>query len=143
MKPAVNPVVELLAEELHRNYRTAEKALNKQTHSLWRAGVLFKNENRLLHDHGWTACGKQAYFRKRAAQLIRRSQIANPETLGEAECALAATVLIRRLSVQGDLKVAPVDYQALGNVEIHNVQNLSPAMRREAIAYALRHYEYA
>jgi len=102
------PIVELLAEELHRNYRAAEKALNKEAKTVWRAGVQVTNTNRLLHDHGWASCGKQAYFRKRAAELIRRSQIAHPETLSEAESALAATVLIRRLSVYGKLKLQPL-----------------------------------
>jgi hypothetical protein len=87
-------VIELLAEELHRQYRAAEKALNKQTHSLYRAGVLLPNENRLLHDHGWTACGKQEYFRKRAALMVKRATDSSTQTLGEAEASLSAALLI-------------------------------------------------
>ena len=92
-----NPLVELLAEELHRVYRAAEKALRLD------GGCTHEGVS-LFHDHSWKGCRKQAYFRKRATLLIRRSQIANPETLGEAEMALAATVLLRRLSVEGKLR---------------------------------------
>jgi hypothetical protein len=92
------PVVELLAAQLHREYRAAEQAMARSQKTP-------APDYRLPHDHGWICCSRQKYFLKRAAMLIKRSEVVNPETLGEAECALAATVLLRRLSVQGKLLV--------------------------------------
>jgi hypothetical protein len=97
-------LVEMLAAELHRQYRAAEKAMNRAK-TIWRGGVQIPNPNRLLHDHGWSSCGKRDYFRKRAALIMRRASCTNPETLGEAETALQAAVLQRRLIVEG--KAAP------------------------------------
>jgi hypothetical protein len=93
-------VQERLAIELHRQYRAAEKAMNRAK-LVWRKGKQIPNPNLLLHDHGWTACGKQKYFRKRAALVIARAECKHPETLGEAEQALDSAVLMRRLKVQG------------------------------------------
>ena len=107
MKSNQDAVVEMFAQQLHREYRAAEKALRLDggaTHD----GVC------LFHDHGWAGCRKQAYFRKRAALLMKRSSAVNPETLGEAEQALAAHVLLRRFAVAGcqvtvdDLKGKPI-----------------------------------
>lgn len=79
--------VEILAAELHRQYRAAEKALNPYH----------------IHDHGWQACGKKKYFLQRAAMIIKRAKCTDPQTLGEAEQSLAALVLLRRLMVTGSI----------------------------------------
>lgn len=94
---ALEPVTELIAEELHRHYRAAAKALGAP------------GKVNADHNHGWEACWPQCqrYFRRRAALLIKRAHCENPETLGEAEQILAATVLLRRLSAEGKL-VVPV-----------------------------------
>ena len=93
----MNPVIEMLAVQFHREYRAAEKALGGTSTSS-RLGI-FK------HDHGWAGCHRQKYFLHRAAMLVKRSEVVNSETLGEAECALAASVLLRRLSVQGKINI--------------------------------------
>lgn len=93
-------VIDELAIELHRQYRAAEKALNRAK-TVWRKGKQIPNPNLLLHDHGWSACGKQKYFRKRAALVMKRAACANPETLGEMEQRLAAAILERRLRFSG------------------------------------------
>lgn len=90
-----SPVIEILAQELHRNYRAAEKSL--------RTTDVVGERAYMQHDHGWEGCHRQKYFRKRAALLIKRSVVVNPETLGEAEQALSATVLLRRLAVEGKI----------------------------------------
>lgn len=89
-------VIDELAIELHRQYRAAEKALNR-TKTVWRKGKQIPNPNLLLHDHGWSACGKHKYFRKRAALIMKRATCESPETLGEMEQRLAAAILERRL----------------------------------------------
>ena len=96
-------VQEELAMELHRQYRAAEKSLNRAP-TVWRKGKQIPNPNLLLHDHGWTACGKQKYFRKRAALIIKRATCESPATLGEAEQQLASAILERRLRVSGRAK---------------------------------------
>jgi hypothetical protein len=105
----MNPVVELLASQLHHEYRAAFKALHSGRGSFMGVGrVRSKSGTGCLneHDHGWTKCHRQKYFLRRAAMLIKRGAVINPETLGEAECALAATVLIRRLSVEGKIRLS-------------------------------------
>jgi hypothetical protein len=92
-----SPVTELLAQQLHREYRAAEKAC--------RCTDVAGERPYYQHDHGWEGCHKKQYFRRRAALLAVRADVNNPTTLGEAEQALAATVLIRRLSVEGRLKL--------------------------------------
>jgi len=107
----MNPV-ELLASQLHREYRAAFKALHSGRGSLLslsttRTWMSMCSKSRTgccdEHDHGWTKCHRQKYFLHRAAMLIKRAAIISPETLNEAECALATSVLIRRLSVEGKL----------------------------------------
>jgi len=93
----VPSVVERLAVELHRQYRAAEKALNTADNALYGHTTPVT----LRHDHGWAGCHRQKYFLKRAAQVIRHSGIESPATLDEAEQALDATVLLRRLQVEG------------------------------------------
>jgi hypothetical protein len=93
-------VIENLATELHRQYRAAEKAMNR-TKKVWRKGKQIPNHNLLLHDHGWSSCGKREYFRKRARLVIARAKMRNPETLGQAEEKLAANILERRLRFAG------------------------------------------
>jgi len=92
-----SPVTEQLAQQLHREYRAAEKAL--------RCTDVAGERPYLQHDHGWEGCHKKQYFRQRASRLMVRADAINPTTLGDAEQALAATVLIRRLSVGGKFKV--------------------------------------
>ena len=94
-KPGNFSVVEMLAEELHKQYRAAFKALHRPS------GTRYLNE----HDHGWLACHKRTYFLRRAALLIKRASVINPETLGDAEVALAATVFLRRLRVGGNIRL--------------------------------------
>ncbi len=93
-------LIEMLATELHRQYRAAEKAMNRAK-KLWRGGKQISNPNLLLHDHGWASCGQRKYFHRRAELIIKRSSCVNPSTLGEAEEALSAAVLKRRLIVEG------------------------------------------
>jgi hypothetical protein len=95
-------LVELLAAELHRQYRAAEKAMNRAK-TIYRAGKRIPNPNLLLHDHGWLSCGKRRYFQRRAELVMRRAACAAPQTLGEAEQALQAAVLERRLIVEGKI----------------------------------------
>lgn len=57
-----------LAEALHKNYRAAEKAMNR-TKKIWRKDKQVKNKNLILHDHGWKSCGKKQYFIARAMTL--------------------------------------------------------------------------
>lgn len=85
-------VREMLAVELHRQYRAAEKAM-------LRAATGRASMNLLIHDHGWSACSKQSYFLKRADLIMKRATCTDPFTLGEAEQALDAAVLQRRLIV--------------------------------------------
>jgi hypothetical protein len=86
MKPEriTEDVTELLARELHRQYRAAAKAM----------GV----KGPEAHDHGPRDCGgmKWTYFRKRARLLIERAKCADPATLGQAEQAKDAMILVRR-----------------------------------------------
>lgn len=49
--------IEILAMELHKNYRAAYKAMT---------GCVGIG----AHDHGWKACRRQDYFRARAKGLI-------------------------------------------------------------------------
>jgi hypothetical protein len=105
----MNPVIEMLASQLHREYRAAFKALHSGRGSFMGVGrVRSKSGTDCLseHDHGWTKCHRQKYFLRRAAMLVKRAAIISPETLDEAECALAATVLIRRLSVEGKIRLS-------------------------------------
>lgn len=60
--------VEQLAEELHRFYRAAFKALHKKT-NVWGEEVNHFN-NCPGHDHGWSHCNKKEYFRKRAQMIL-------------------------------------------------------------------------
>lgn len=93
----ITALTERLAIELHRQYRAAEKALNGKTpddkYPALKDGVT------LRHDHGWEGCHRQVYFIRRALLIIKRAECKDPETLGEAEQALDATVLLRRLAV--------------------------------------------
>lgn len=93
-------IVNRLAAELHRNYRAAEKALNgpDKTDRI----PCLKDGVTLRHDHGWGSCHKQKYFQRRAQTLITRATCSNPQTLGEAEQALASFIMLRRLAVSSD-----------------------------------------
>lgn len=83
-----NPL-EMIAKQLHENYRAACKAM----------GVTGPQ----AHDHGYVDCGtkKKQYFIKRAKILCMRMGTTNPTTLGEAEQALQALCFIRRATVMG------------------------------------------
>jgi hypothetical protein len=82
-------VSELLAQELHRQYRATAKAM----------GV----KGPEAHDHGVRDCGtiKFNYFIKRANLIIKRASCNNPKTLGQAEENLNALILARRVTVYG------------------------------------------
>jgi hypothetical protein len=59
--------IEILAEDLHRDYRAAEKALRH----------LCLDNNLcadLRHDHGWRSCHKKKYFRNRAGRKLKETQ---------------------------------------------------------------------
>ena len=91
-----NPVVEMVAAQLHREYRAAEQAMMRRHNP---------EQKRLPHDHGWICCSSKKYFLKRAAILIKRANVEAPQTLGETECALSALVLLRRVNVEGKLRI--------------------------------------
>lgn len=55
--------VEQLAQDLHRHYRAGEKALRCTDEAGKRPY--------LQHDHGWTSCHRQKYFRQRAVRELR------------------------------------------------------------------------
>lgn len=93
-------VVNCLAAELHRNYRAAEKALNGPDKTDRNPSL--KDGVTLRHDHGWESCHKQKYFQRRAQTLITRATCSDPQTLGEAEQALASLIMLRRLTVSSD-----------------------------------------
>jgi hypothetical protein len=57
--------IETLAEELHGDYRAANKALSNEPETAYR-GSNYKG----LHDHGWSKCHKKDYFRQRAARKL-------------------------------------------------------------------------
>lgn len=75
----------VLAEELHRQYRAAEKAMRAPFD--------------LFHDHGYAKCCNKKYFHNRAKLIIKRSHLNNPECLSQAEEALYAMILKRRIAV--------------------------------------------
>lgn len=52
MKPEL---VEAIAQQLHKEYRAAHKALSESKHR---------------HDHGWTFCHNKNYFLKRAERML-------------------------------------------------------------------------
>jgi hypothetical protein len=93
-RPEMIDLVEMLAAELHRQYRATEKAMHRD-------GTKSSHPNCFMHDHGFASCSKQKYFRKRARLIMRRASCTDPQTLGEAEETLQAAVLQRRLIVEG------------------------------------------
>ncbi len=83
---------ELLARELHRQYRAAFKALHTGRN---KSGSIGAPKNCIAeHDHGWDACGKQTYFLRRANLMVKRASDRAPSTLGQAEQCLDAALLI-------------------------------------------------
>lgn len=81
-------IVELLAKQLHENFRAACKAMEVP-------------EGPYAHDHGWRDCGtrRKQYFMKRARLLLKRATNDNPQTLGEAEQNFQALIFARRSAV--------------------------------------------
>lgn len=81
-------IEELLAKQLHENFRAACKSMKvpKGPHA---------------HDHGWCDCGnlKKQYFRKRARLIMDRAGNPCPTTLGEAETNFQSLVFLRRAVV--------------------------------------------
>lgn len=57
--------IEQLAEELHKFYRAAFKALRPRVIRIPDEGYLAISS----HDHGWDHCNKKDYFRRRAEML--------------------------------------------------------------------------
>lgn len=88
MAANMKTVAELLTWELHRQYRATAKHMGLK--------------GAVAHDHGPIDCGniKMSYFRKRANEIIKRSTMKNPETLGEAEIRLNAMILLKRSIVE-------------------------------------------
>lgn len=132
----------LLAVELHREYRAAEKAMNgpNKTDTV----PSLKDGVTLRHDHGWDGCHKQAYFVRRAALVIKRASVRNPATLGEAEQALDATILIRRLMVEGSIpfaeggEIAPGKPYLVGEHSTDFADTLNDAQRKALRDAAVR-----
>jgi hypothetical protein len=54
--------VEMLAHELHKDYRAAFKAMH--------SGGLVHTSTAQGHDHGWMHCNRKNYFRKRAKGIL-------------------------------------------------------------------------
>lgn len=86
------------AEELHRQYRAAEKAMNRVT-VIIRKGKKLPNTNQLLHDHSFYCCGRKEYFLKRARLIFKRANMKNPSCLMEEEQKLLANVLKKRIEM--------------------------------------------
>jgi hypothetical protein len=86
--PKRGPIIEMIAKQLHENYRATCKAM----------GVPHSPPS---HDHGYGDCGnrKKEYFRKRAYLLLKRAKNLTPETLGEAESNMQALVFLKRTHV--------------------------------------------
>lgn len=61
--------IEQLAEELHKFYRAAFKALHHGASDMPCSGS--------GHDHGWDHCNKKAYFRRRAENLASSDTLGN------------------------------------------------------------------
>ena len=120
---ASSAVVNRLAAELHRNYRAAEKALNGPDKT--DRDPSLKDGVTLRHDHGWESCHKQKYFQRRAQTLIMRATCSDPQTLGEAEQALDALILIRRLIVSDGTVSRPVE------AFVRNVAEAPALLRRQ------------
>lgn len=57
--------IEQLAEELHGDYRAANKALSNEPEIAYRTSS-YKG----MHDHGWAKCHKKDYFRQRASRKL-------------------------------------------------------------------------
>lgn len=72
--------VESLAEQLHREYRAAFKALHSGRGSFMGVGrVVSKGTGcHSQHDHGWEHCHRKDYFRHRAERLFRAAWAARP-----------------------------------------------------------------
>ena len=114
-----NQVAELIAAQLHREYRAAFIAMHSGYSTFMgvgrqkaKTGTGCRNE----HDHGWSNCPKKKYFLQRANMHIKRAHVQNPETLDEAEQILAATVFLRRLSAEGKLVVKVPTAYATGGI---------------------------
>ena len=60
---------EQLAEELHKFYRAAFKAMTKM-------GLASRTSlaQPMSHDHGWSHCNKKKYFLRRAISMARELQ---------------------------------------------------------------------
>lgn len=54
--------VDALAAQLHKDYRAMVKAMHR--------GVFGRTADLKMHDHGWQACHKKAYFRQRAERQL-------------------------------------------------------------------------
>jgi hypothetical protein len=81
-------IVEALAEQLHKEYRAAFKALHSGRGSFMGVGrVVSKDATdcRSQHDHGWAHCHRQKYFRRRAERWLaaeRAEVLRHYRTLG-------------------------------------------------------------
>lgn len=74
--PEQNEQVEQLAKDLHRHYRAGEKVL--------RCTDEVGQRPYLQHDHGWSNCHKQKYFRQRAVRELR-GKLYGTEKIDEAD----------------------------------------------------------
>lgn len=70
---------EQLAEELHKFYRAAFKALHGTTRPIGQFQCDAPG-----HDHGWDHCNKKQYFRRRAEMLREAGLSVTPTIVGVA-----------------------------------------------------------
>lgn len=64
--------IEMRAEQMHRDYRAAFKALHVGRN---RPGHVGAPKNCIPeHDHGWAKCHKRNYFRRRAKRQIEKGR---------------------------------------------------------------------
>lgn len=108
--------VDLLAKELHKDYRAARKALGD---TRWDA-----------HDHGWAHCNRKDYFRKRATAKLRKAWGAHGK--GEAgalrDAVLGLLVLCQRRQGSNPTKVS-----GAGNSEAQVVVEARRAAQRSQL----------
>lgn len=132
-------VEELLTWELHRQYRAAAKHMGLK--------------GAVAHDHGPIDCGniKMSYFRKRAQEIIKRSTMPHPETLGQTEARLNAMILLKRSMLEAPnfivCQLCAAQFTSLGGItttqgyfcylcvkRIHIISDETAALRARPVA---------
>jgi hypothetical protein len=75
---AIEPTAEYLAEQLHREYRAAFKALHSGRGSFMGVGRVVSKQGtgcRSQHDHGWEHCHRKDYFLRRAKRILTKGWV--------------------------------------------------------------------